>query len=75
MSIKKKERKKLQNWPKQSIISERPDITWGWYRIGLTAGEERIYFQGDKKYLIHKLITKVYMAVQVYKILHLNGYI
>lgn len=49
MSIKKKERKKLQNWPKQSIISEGPDITWGWYRIGLTAEEERRYFQGDKK--------------------------
>lgn len=49
MSMKKKERKKLQNWPKQSIISEGPDITWGWYRIGLTAEEERRYFQGDKK--------------------------
>ena len=68
MSIKKKERKKLQNWPKQSIISEGPDITWGWYRIGLTAEEERTYFQGDtKKYLIHKLITKVYMVSKFIK--------
>lgn len=28
----------------QSIISERANITWGWYRIGLTAVEEREIF-------------------------------